>query len=150
MKNGNLIQTTMSAGFFLLHHSHSIAFALLHILLAFFLNVFDALRMACNASGNVLYVTLSSGPKSTPIPSPHPHTLTHTLTHIHFLLFVFILCSSLSTRAFQSFVRLIPFLRILLFSSHFIFLFLALRPSVFSSSVYWCKRYFYFYFCWYF
>lgn len=57
---------------------------------------FDALRMACNASGNVLYVTLSSAPKSTPIPCTHTSVFHRS----------FLLCSSLfSMRTFQSLAR---------------------------------------------
>lgn len=55
-----------------------------------FLNVFDALRMACNASGNVLYVTLSSGPKSTPISCrPLLTSLTHPLASIFHCSFLY-------------------------------------------------------------
>lgn len=128
-------------------------------LLAFFLTYFlDALRMACNASGNVLYVTLSSGPKSTPISCRRPPfapTHTHTLIRSH--PFSTVRFYTLPITFYKSIsvilVRLIPFLRTLLFSSHFLFPLLPLASLVLLASpffrfVHWCKCSVYF--CWYF
>lgn len=95
---------------------------------------FDALRMACNASGNVLYVTLSSAPKSTPIPCTHTSVFHRS----------FLLCSSLfSMRTFQSLARSFTWFLFCVLLYIYFFSFFHFGPFF-----YWCKCYFYF--CWYF